>query len=100
MTGSILRAAAVIVLVVGQGCVRIGRGGPPQLLTGKRTSTQTTRSSDERLSDGFGPKSVHGKQAPLSLIARDGTSCTVSKRKFESTRLGTSVWCFWGEGTR
>jgi hypothetical protein len=93
MNASILRAAAVVVLVVTPGCVyKFRRGGPPDVLP-ERGNTNGATSAGQ--TDGFGLKSVYAKQPPFRLIARDGTSCTVSEKKFESTRLGASVWCTW-----
>jgi len=36
-----------------------------------------------------------GKEKPTRLVARDGTRCIVSQKKFDSTVLGASVWCIW-----
>ena len=48
------------------------------------------------LLSGVGPKIVEGKQRPSRLIARDGTSCLASPKKFRETEIGESVWCSWG----
>lgn len=34
------------------------------------------------------------------LIARDGTTCVVSKKKFHSTQVGMNVWCTWTDPAR
>ena len=43
----------------------------------------------------LGRKMVIGKEAPLNLIAEDGTRCETSKDRFERTRIGSKVWCLW-----
>jgi hypothetical protein len=43
----------------------------------------------------LGRKMVVGKEAPLDLIAKDGTRCETSKDRFERTRIGSKVWCLW-----
>jgi hypothetical protein len=42
-----------------------------------------------------GRKEVVDKRDLAILIARDGTSCTVSQQVFENTRVGDRVTCFW-----
>ena len=100
MKRSILCVAALAGLLAIPACVRIGRGSPPNLVP--KTGLNRGAVSDENrpLVDGLGLKPVHGKEEPATLLARDGTSCTVSKKKFDSTRLGTSAWCAWTEKSR
>ena len=43
----------------------------------------------------LGRKVVIGKEAPLDLIADDGTRCETSKDRFERTKVGSKVWCLW-----
>ena len=43
----------------------------------------------------LGRKLVIGKEAPLDLIADDGTRCETSKDRFERTKIGSKVWCLW-----
>ena len=45
--------------------------------------------------EGYARKKVEAKQDPQRLIAKDGTSCTVSEKKYTSTALGDEVWCTW-----
>jgi hypothetical protein len=40
-------------------------------------------------------KLVVGKEAPLDLIAEDGSRCPTTKGRFEKTRIGSKVWCLW-----
>ena len=53
-----------------------------------------------RSTQGYGLKAVYGKEDPLTLIARDGTTCTVGREKFESVQIGKSAWCTWIERRR
>jgi hypothetical protein len=43
-------------------------------------------------------KLVVGKDAPVTLIAEDGTRCITSRDRFERTRIGAEVWCVWSGG--
>ena len=63
-----------------------------------RGSPSTGRNA--RSTEGYGLKPVHGKEDPATLIARDGTTCTVDKKKYDSTKIGKSVWCTWIERRR
>jgi hypothetical protein len=49
---------------------------------------------------GWGRKPVEAKDAPATLVARDGSVCTVSRDRFERVRLGDRVICFWSDGGR
>ena len=87
-------------LVAAQGCMYIpaSKGGRGiELATDRARVNKSTR--DDR-TGGFGPKAVTGKREPTRLIARDGTSCVVSEKKFQSTALGTSIWCTWFDADR
>lgn len=98
MTVSTIRAVGVVALVVSQACmIPAGGGGsrPDNLPRGVQS-----KDSPSRLSEGFGPKSVQGKEPPMRLLARDGTSCVVSRKKYESTPIGRSVWCTWTDTNR
>jgi hypothetical protein len=99
MTAPTFRTLAVAALVVTQGCFfPMGHGARPEIIT-KRT--RGGASAPNRLTgNGFGPKNVQGKQPPTRLVARDGTTCVVTRDKFESTTLGTSVWCAWMDTNR
>ena len=101
MTTSIVRAVALVALVVGQACfIPAGRGGRTGPVPDGRPGVAQPSSGERRLGEGYGPKAVRGKEPPTRLLARDGTSCVVSERKFESTTLGTSVWCTWLDADR
>lgn len=72
--------------------------GETLLPTADQGSPASGRSA--RSIEGYGLKSVHGKEDPGTLIARDGTTCTVGKEKYESAQIGKSVWCTWIERRR
>jgi hypothetical protein len=40
-------------------------------------------------------KAVLTKEAPLSLIASDGSRCLVGEDKYSHTDVGDRVWCVW-----
>lgn len=64
--------------------------GIAQTLPGERaTSEGQARSSRKR---------VEGKEDPVTLIAVDHSSCTVSPDKFKDTRIGDTVACDWSQG--
>jgi hypothetical protein len=35
------------------------------------------------------------KQAPTTLIADDGSRCTVSEKRYNDTRIGDDALCVW-----
>ncbi len=43
----------------------------------------------------FRPKTVQAKEPPNILIAIDGTRCSVSADRYESTNEGDVAWCWW-----
>ena len=40
-------------------------------------------------------KVVVDKREPVYLVAGDGTSCAVSRKRYEKTRIGDSALCAW-----
>ena len=97
MISRILRVSLLAGLVSSQGCMwHRDRGW--SILPGHYG--ERTTPDRERQGVPFGPKPVIGKQKPSRLLARDGTSCVVSPQKYESTILGTTVWCGWMEKDR
>jgi hypothetical protein len=101
VTVSAFRAIGLVALLTTQACVIYKRDGarPEVIAPTKVQSIAATTSGRERRS-GFGPKSVQGKTPPRRLIAGDGTSCTVSEEKYDSTAIGNSVWCAWFDTDR
>ena len=64
--------------------------GIAQTLPGERaTSEGQARSSRKR---------VEGKEDPVTLIAVDHSSCTVTAEKFKDTKIGDTVACDWSPG--
>jgi hypothetical protein len=95
MTASTVRAFAVVMLVLVQGClvpVKRSGSGPKQLIPARGARSG---GGSVTLFRGFGPKSIQEKRPPKRLVARDGTSCYVSEQKYASTALGESAWCIW-----
>ncbi len=71
---------AFLLTVVLSGCVvPLHRGG--------HRSPEPTKVLDRKL--------VISKEAPLDLVAEDGTRCQTSKDRFERTKIGSKVWCLW-----
>jgi hypothetical protein len=94
VTTSAIRAVGAVVLVLTQACyLPIGHRAKPDIAAIPVRNNGTPK--DGRTRSVFGPKTVVGKEKPTRLIARDGTSCIVSQKKFNSTVLGASVWCTW-----
>jgi hypothetical protein len=93
-----------LVLTVAAGCVRPlvpGSTGvfPPNDVLPKRPGTSVGKpDSASSIRSGFSRKLVSGKESPSQLIARDGSRCTVSAKRFEDTREGEQVWCAWTDG--
>ena len=44
---------------------------------------------------GMARKEVTGKEEPRTLIAVDGTRCTVTESRFRDVAHGDKVWCPW-----
>lgn len=64
--------------------------GIAQTLPGERaTSEGQARSTRKR---------VEGKEDPVTLIAVDHSSCTVTAEKFKDTKIGDTVACDWSAG--
>jgi hypothetical protein len=90
------RALVVALVLCAQGCYfHFKRGGIPPVLP-KDYATPSDRASRP----GFGPKLVSGKEPPTRLLARDGTSCVVTQKKYDSAVLGQSIWCSWIDTNR
>ena len=97
MTAYTSRLIGVALLVLAQGCtLSVGRGSRVPFSRDRAKSS----AAPERGKQGFGPKAVAGKESANRLVARDGTSCAVSEKKYLSTALGASVWCTWVDTRR
>ena len=94
MKASMLCAATLVSLLATSACSR--RRAPSVDPFPERDQGGAARPAAARgRPEGYARKKVGGKQAPQRLIAKDGTSCTVSEKKYNSTALGDEVWCTW-----
>lgn len=88
--------AVATVAIAHTACLSIPlrRGASPD---SDKATRRTIRSAGTPAADtpALGSKRVYGKQPPNRLLAHDGTSCIVSREKFENTAIGTSIWCVW-----
>jgi hypothetical protein len=73
-----------------------GRGNDPRELPGQGTSDRTARTPQGELA----PKYVAGKEAPATLIAEDGSRCTVPEPRYREVSIGERVLCAWRTGSR
>jgi hypothetical protein len=92
------------VLVMGAtGCVRPAFPGserffPSRDVLPRRPGSDTTSAQDGSAMAMPARKQVSDKEAPSSLIARDGSRCTVTAKRFSETRVGEEAWCAWTSG--
>ncbi len=49
---------------------------------------------------GFAAKIVAGKEEPTTLIAKDGSRCTVPEPRFREIQIGENALCPWRTGDR
>jgi hypothetical protein len=80
-----MKLVVLAVALVAGGCriapVRLGSDSAHGQTLGKRTE--------------FAEKIVNMKRAPVTLIARDGSQCTVDEVTWRDTRVGESATCMW-----
>jgi len=74
---------------VGTDGVRVGGGRPAPRVAPRGGGADSAPSPD------LTRKLVAGKEPPSILIARDGTRCTVTARRYAETREGDYAWCAW-----
>ena len=88
-----LRPIAALLCLVAAACIT------PGVIQQGQSGPATPRDPDARDSGGhFTPvasKTVYGKESPSTLVANDGSRCTVTSKKFEKTREGDRVLCAW-----
>lgn len=50
-----------------------------------------------QLGDRTGPgnKVISNKEDPITLVAVDGSICTVTTTKYHKVKIGDQVWCNW-----
>jgi hypothetical protein len=70
-----------------------GRGGDPREFPG--SSGEIGARATE---GGVSAKRVTGKEPPTTLIAEDGTRCTVTEKRYDETRIGDQTLCAWRKG--
>jgi hypothetical protein len=99
MKASILGAAAVVSLLATSACTARRAQGIDPFPGRERSGSAPATASRGRL-EGYARKKVEGKQPPRRLVAKDGTSCTVSEKKYNSTAPGDEVWCTWVDLSR
>jgi len=65
-------------------------GGKPDVLpTMPMSDRSSSTDQNARAIEVVGLKLVNGKEEPRTLIARDGTTCTVSNERYGSSQIGT-----------
>ena len=88
-----LRTLAALLCLAAAACIT------PGVVQQGQSGPATPRDPDARDSGGhFTPvasKTVYGKESPATLVANDGSRCTVTSKKFEKTREGDRVLCAW-----
>ena len=67
-----------------------GKERDPRALPGS-PDNRATRAEDAQVS----MKRVTAKEAPTTLVADDGSRCSVSEKRFDDTRIGDSALCVW-----
>jgi hypothetical protein len=91
---------AIPVLVAAAAC-NVIRQSPGPLRPGERPPAPTMRqpstrpASDSGMTLGISRRPVSGKEAPGTLIARDGARCTVTEARFKEVAIGERVTCAW-----
>jgi len=78
---------ALLLAVAVSGCLRVGQMKPPMDM---EPPIDMARATGE-----WGVKLVDAKYEPSTLIARDGTRCTVTPDRFRAARVGDGVACYW-----
>jgi hypothetical protein len=88
-----------VVALVPLGSWTVACGGPrPLSLPGRGgTSREPTGARGPRSSipSELAAKKVAGKEAPVTLIAVDGSRCPVTEGRFRDTPIGATVLCAW-----
>ena len=51
--------------------------------------------ADSAFTLGLSRKPVSGKEEPATLLARDGSRCIVTEKRFKEVALGEQVTCAW-----
>jgi hypothetical protein len=98
-----MRLAAIpLVLISLAGCrpLYVGNDGvstrppAPRVPTNPRPG-RNPATTDSATVVGLSSKPVSSKEAPVTLFAHDGSSCTVSESRFREIVVGQQVRCGW-----
>lgn len=100
MRARTLSTASIAILAVASACVSRPGGGVGTTTDPKANGSSSRTRGSRGTNEGIARKIVTGKEEPNRLIARDGTVCTVSRKKFESAILGKSTRCGWVDQKR
>lgn len=93
---------ALVATLAAAGCVRpifpgsqqvFARGNERQNQPGVTAAPNVPGTSRPDSSLGLARQQVKGKEEPATLIAVDGTRCTVSEARFRDVAHGDKVWC-------
>ena len=96
-----LLALVLLLSLTGCGSVPIEIAGDALPHMGPRPLYRPeTRPTTVFPAEGWGWKTVVRKRAPSLLIATDGTVCTATESKFETTAVKERVWCSWASEGR
>lgn len=79
---TVARGTRLVILIA---ALAVSGCGPPRFLARDRSRRELQLSR----------KPVAGKEAPTTLIARDGSRCIVTEKRFAEIREGQSIWCDW-----
>jgi len=91
------QGVAAVGCLAGGGCVLLPETAQQDLRPAKAPGGATRREGGA-LSSPISSKPVNGKEGPTTLIAVDGTRCTVTQKRFEQTNAGDRVLCAWRRG--
>jgi hypothetical protein len=71
------------------------RGGHPREMPGSAAEPRMTTKELQTY-----VKVVAGKEPPTTLIAGDGSRCTVTERRYRNIQVGDDALCAWHKGER
>ena len=105
MTTVLRRLAALGALCLGLGAagcgLGVGTGGTSRSGVGQPAPPRSLGPMGvdtihhARTPTGLHRKAVVGKEAPSTLVARDGSRCVVDPGRYERREVGDRVWCVW-----
>jgi hypothetical protein len=100
-TRFVLACASVAVLATTSGCIYPVAARGPRFGMDTLSIRRPPRDHG-RIPETFSvsEKRVGGKEEPATLIAEDGSRCTVTKRRFRTTQVGQFAVCAWRRDDR